>query len=113
MESSEDKSIHMVSELPIARNVERYERIDNKNKKTTLTPISAGTTATDLEAKYTSLLRAIKTNVITIVDGIVPIMPPIFVPYRSASIVIKVAIVAERVNGMITRKTRLFIGILG
>ncbi len=80
MKSSADKNTHTVSEITMARYVERYKRIDKKNRKTTLIPISAGTTATDLEAKYTPLLRAIKKNAITIVDGRVPIMPPTFVP---------------------------------
>ena len=65
-------------------------------------PNSAGTTAADLEAKSTFWFRAIKINAITIVDGRVPKMPPVFVPYRSAINIIRITIIAERINGRTT-----------
>jgi len=42
---------------------------------------------------------AIKTKATTIVEGSVPIMPPAFVPYRSAATVITITTMAERKNG--------------
>jgi hypothetical protein len=57
-----------------------------------LIPISAGTTVIDSDAKSTFLLNAIKRNAITIVEGRVPIMPPTFVPYLSAIMVIAMTI---------------------
>jgi len=47
-------------------------------------------------------LREIKINATIIVEGRVPRIPPIFVPYRSAIIVIRIIIAAERTKGIIT-----------
>ena len=64
--------------------------------------ISKGTTDTDSAAKSTPLFIAIKINAIIIVDGSVPIIPPIFVPYFSAITVIIITINADKINGKIT-----------
>ena len=66
-----------------------------------LIPISAGTTATDLDAKVNPLFNAIKIYATIIVEGSVPSIPPVFVPYFSAISIIKITTAAERKKGRI------------
>ena len=71
----------------------------NRNRR--LIPISAGTTATELEAKITPLFNAMKIKATIMVEGKVPKIPPVFVPYFSAITVIIITTKAERTNGII------------
>jgi hypothetical protein len=80
IKSKSDNIVHMVNDPKNATYIERWTRSANNNRKITLIPNSAGTTAADLAAKSTFWFRAIKINAITIVDGRVPKIPPIFVP---------------------------------
>ena len=65
-----------------------------------LMPSSAGTMDTDCDAKFTPLLNAINRKAITIMCGSVPIIPPIFVPCRSAINVINMTIKVVSINGI-------------
>ena len=78
--SNDDNNAHMVNEIVKAITVERCTSNANRNRKIMLIPNSAGTTAADRDAKSTSLLMAMKINAMTIVEGRVPRMPPVFVP---------------------------------
>jgi len=80
--------------------VDRLARMAKRNRKIRLMPSSAGTTATDWDAKSTPLFMEIKTKAIIIVEGSVPRIPPTFVPYFSAMMVIMITISADRTNGM-------------
>jgi len=60
--------------------MERCTRRENRNRKIRLMPNSAGTTATDWDAKSIPLFNEIKRNAMTMVEGRVPKIPPIFVP---------------------------------
>ena len=74
-----------------------------------LTPISAGTTEIESDAKTVPLFNAMKIYATTTVDGIVPMIPPVLVPYFSAIIVIRITTAAERINGIIACNGRLSI----
>lgn len=89
----------MVNEVARARVRDRDARRANKREKMMLMASSAGTTATDCEAKLRSLLREMKIKAITIVEGSVPRIPPILVPNFSATTVMMITIRAEKRNG--------------
>ena len=74
-------------------------RIANITKNNMLIPNSAGITDADFEAKFISLFIAKKIRAITIVDGNVPRIPPIFVPYFSAIAIIITTIIADKIKG--------------
>ena len=93
---------HIPRETIVAVGKPRFINIVKKNRNITLAPISAGTTATDLDAKFTSVFNDIKMNATTIVDGNVPRKPPTLVPNFSAMTVIMITINADKMNGMIT-----------
>lgn len=101
MNNSPDSSIHTPREIVNAVYNERLAYIENTQRNMALTPISAGTTIAVLDAKKTSLLNAIKIKATTIVDGRVPIMPPVFVPNLSAITVINITMIQENRKGMI------------
>ncbi len=69
------------------------------NKKIKFIPISAGTTAIESDAKVSPLFSAIKIYATTIVDGRLPKIPPVFVPYFSAINMIIITIDADKING--------------
>jgi hypothetical protein len=71
------------------------------SRKKMLIPISAGTTAIELEAKVRPLFNAIKTYATIIVDGSVPRIPPTFVPNFSATTVINITTKADIKKGII------------
>lgn len=73
--------------------------IANSIRKTRLIPISAGTIDTDDTANSIELVSAINRNAITIVEGSVPKIPPIFVPNLSATTVINTTTRADRIKG--------------
>lgn len=63
------------------------------------TPISAGTTETDSEAKFGPLFKDMNMKITTMVEGNVPIIPPTFVPNFSAITVIKITIIVDKIKG--------------
>ena len=71
----------------------------NMTKNNTFIPNSAGITAAASEEKLISWLIAKNMRAITIVDGNVPRIPPIFVPYFSAINIITTTIIADRIKG--------------
>ena len=75
-----------------------------------LIPIAAGTIDIDSAAKSAPLLNPIKRNATTVVCGRVPIIPPIFVPYRSAIIVIIITIKDVNIKGIMSCMRKFSIG---
>ena len=97
-----DDSIDQIIIDPInASFIDLYDRFTNVSKKIIFIPISDGTIAADFDAKSVPLFNAMKMNAIIIVDGIVPRIPPIFVPYFSAITVMIITIIADSMNGNI------------
>lgn len=96
-----DKIAHALNEPTIANLNDLYASKANNIRKIRFIPISAGTITTDLVANSIEFVRAIKRKAITIVDGKVPRIPPTFVPYLSAIIVIKTTTNADNMNGTI------------
>jgi hypothetical protein len=94
-----DSIIQIESEIKNAIITDLKTRIANITKNNMLIPNSAGITDADFEAKFTSLVIAKKTRAITIVDGNVPRIPPIFVPYFSAIAIISTTIIADKIKG--------------
>ena len=91
---------HM-AKVPVNANiVERCTIKAKMKRKMMLIPSSAGTTAAAFAANCSFSFMAIKRKAMTIVEGRVPSIPPTFVPYRSAIIVIKMTTNAERKNGI-------------
>ena len=99
--SKTDNNVHIVNDPVNARVVDLWTSIVNMNRKIRFIPISAGTTAAVRETKSVPLFNAIKINAIIMVEGSVPSIPPTFVPYFSAIMVIIITIIAERMNGKI------------
>ncbi len=99
--SKTDNNVHIVNDPINAKVVDLWTSIVNMNRKIRFIPISAGITAAVREAKSVPLFNAIKMNAIIMVDGSVPSIPPTFVPYFSAIIVMIITIIAERMNGKI------------
>lgn len=64
-------------------------------------PISAGTMRTDSVVNCTPLSRAIKRKAMMMVEGSVPMTPPVFVPYFSAMMVTRMTTSADVAKGMI------------
>lgn len=79
-------------------NSDRFARRTKTQRNMRLMPIPAGVTAATSEAKTVPRFNPMKSNAMTIVVGSVPIRPPIFVPYRSATIVISMTTRAEKMN---------------
>ena len=96
-----DKIDQVIIETTKAIMVDLWTRMAKQNKKIRLIPSSAGTTAADSDAKSTPLLIVIKMKATTIVDGRVPIIPPVFVPYFSAIYIIIITTNADKINGKI------------
>ena len=96
-----DNNVHIINDPVNAKVVDLWTSIVNMNRKIRFIPISAGTTAAVRAAKSVPLFNAIKMNAIIMVEGSVPSIPPIFVPYFSAITVIIITIIAERTNGKI------------
>jgi hypothetical protein len=71
------------------------------NMKNRLIPISAGTTATEIDANSTPLFKAMKIYAMIMVVGSVPSIPPVLVPNFSAIIVIIITTAADAKNGRI------------
>ena len=94
-----DNTTHIPNELISANLNDLKENNANIIRKTRLIPISAGTIVTDETAKSTELVIAINKNAITIVDGNVPNIPPIFVPNLSAIMVIITTTSADNRKG--------------
>jgi len=69
-------------------------------RKTRLIPISAGTIATDSAANCTPLSKAMNRNAMMMVEGSVPMTPPVFVPYFSAMMVTRTTTSADNAKGM-------------
>ena len=92
---------HPIREFIRAIRIFFFERRAKRRRKIRLIPISAGTTATESEANWKPLSNPMKRKAIMIVDGSVPIMPPVFVPYFSAIIVTKITTRADKIKGMI------------
>ena len=96
-----DSIVHMVIDPISAILIDLYESVINNNRKTMFIAISNGTIDTDSDANCTPLLQAIKIYAIMIVDGKVPRIPPVLVPYFSAIIVIIITTNADNMNGKI------------
>ena len=94
-----DKTVQITKVMINVNTVERWTKIAKINKKITLKPSSAGTTAAALDAKLFPLLIAIKTKATTIVEGSVPRIPPTFEPYRSAINIMIITTNADRIKG--------------
>ena len=94
-----DNTTHIPNELIIANLNDLKANNANIIRKTRLIPISAGTIETDETANSTELVIAINKNAITIVDGNVPNIPPIFVPNLSAIMVIITTTTADNRKG--------------
>jgi len=78
-----------------------FERTAKRRRKIRLIPISAGTTATESAANVTPLSRAMNRKAMMMVDGSVPMTPPVFVPYFSAVMVTRMTTSADKTKGMI------------
>lgn len=87
-------------------NNECFDRRTKTQRNTKLMPIPAGVTAATSEAKTVPRFNPMNSNAMTIVVGIVPIRPPIFVPYRSATIVISMTTRAEKKKEAVVWKIR-------
>ena len=87
-------------------NNDRFARRTKTQRNTRLMPIPAGVTAATSEAKNVPRFNPMKSNAMTIVVGIVPIRPPIFVPYRSATTVISMTTRAEKMKEAAVWKIR-------
>ena len=82
------------------------ERTAKRRRKMRLIPISAGTTATESAANMIPLSRAMKRNAMMMVEGSVPMIPPVFVPYFSAMMVTRITTSADKAKGMIVWYSR-------
>jgi len=91
--------VHIIKDPIRAIFIDVYASVTKIKRKNIFIPISNGTIDTACDAKFTPLFIAIKINAIIIVDGKVPSIPPIFVPYFSAIIVMIITISADRING--------------
>ena len=95
---TEARRTQEVREQTSDNNNDRFARRTKTQRNTRLMPIPAGVTAATSEAKTSPRFNPMKINAMTIVVGSVPIRPPIFVPYRSATIVISMTTRAEKMN---------------
>lgn len=95
----DEKIIQIINELKNARYIDLLINIANIAKKHILIPNSAGIITADSEAKFLLLLIAKKIRAITIVEGSVPRIPPILVPYFSAMNIIIITNIADNTNG--------------
>jgi hypothetical protein len=89
----------MLRDIINAKESDLYDKQEIITRNNKFIAISAGTIDADLLAKTSPLFSAIKIKAIIMVEGIVPKMPPTFVPYFSAIIVITITIKADNKNG--------------
>jgi hypothetical protein len=94
-----DNIIQIKIEIKNAKITDLKIKIPKIIKNNILIPNSAGITEADSEAKYISLFIDKNTRAITIVEGNVPRIPPIFVPYFSAINIITTTIIADNIKG--------------
>ena len=93
-------AVHTMSDAARATSIFLDERSAKVTRNTRLIPISAGTTATDSETNCTPLSKEMKRNAMMIVEGSVPMIPPVFVPYLSAMMVMSTTTSADNAKGM-------------
>lgn len=93
-------AVHTMSDAVRATSIFLDESSVKVTRNTRLIPISAGTTATDSEANCAPLSKAMKRNAMMMVEGSVPRIPPVFVPYLSAMMVTSTTTSADNAKGM-------------
>ena len=84
--------------------VERWISNEKTKRNKTLIASSAGMTKAASDATVGPLEKAMKSKAITMVDGSVPMIPPILDPNRSATYMISMTTNADRIKGSIIWK---------